>query len=78
MHNSTCRDLFVLPLCVIDWIKVQHADRTTNNINTKMGSIRNSENIQKNEGEPDCTISYNEFSSVTMNKLVLKARESIL
>ena len=39
---------------------------------------KSSENIQKKVGGPDCTVSNNKFSSVTLNELATKARESIL
>ena len=36
------------------------------------------QNIQKKEDGPDCTVSNNQYSSVTLNELALKAREIIL
>ena len=48
------------------------------NKNIKVISFNSFENIQKKEDGPDCTVSNNEFSSVTLNELTVKARESIL
>ena len=50
---------------------------TTNN-NMKVSSFKSSENIQKKEDRPDCTVSNNTFSSVTLSELASKARESNL
>ena len=33
----------------------------------KVSSFKNSENIQKKEGGPGCTVSNNKFSSLTLN-----------
>ena len=41
-----------------------------------MSSFKSSENIQKNECGPDRSVSDNQSSSVTLNKLALKARKS--
>ena len=49
------------------------------NKNTNVRSFKSSQNIQKNLKEcgSDCTVSNNKFSSVTLNELAMKARESI-
>ena len=41
-----------------------------------MSSFKSSENIKKNECGPDRSVSDNQFSSVTRNKLAMKARKS--
>ena len=41
-----------------------------------MSSFKSSENIQKKEGGPDRSVSDNQFSSVTLNELAMKARKS--
>ena len=41
-----------------------------------MSSFKSSENIQKNEVGPDRSVSDNQSSSVTLNELAMKARES--
>ena len=41
-----------------------------------MSSFKSSENIQKKECGPDRSVSDNQFSSVTLNKLAMKARKS--
>ena len=46
--------------------------------NTKVSSFKTSENIQKKEGGPDCTVSNNKFSSVTLYDLAFEARGTIL
>ena len=43
-----------------------------------MSSFKSSEDIQTKEDWPDCIVSNNEFSSVTLNELAMKARESTL
>ena len=40
-----------------------------------MSSFKSSENIQKKEGVPDRSVSDNQSSSVTPNKLAIKARK---
>ena len=50
---------------------------TNTNKNTKVRSVKSSQNIQKKECGSDCTVSNNKFSSVTLNELAMKARESI-
>ena len=40
-----------------------------------MSSFKSSENIQKKEGGPDRSVSDNQSSSVTLNKLAMKARK---
>ena len=45
------------------------------NKNTKMSSIKSSENIQKKEGGPDRSVSDIQSSSVSLNKLAMKARK---
>ena len=45
--------------------------------NIKVSSFKSGENIQK-EGGPDCTVSNNKLSSVTLTELAIKTRESIL
>ena len=42
----------------------------------KNSSFYSSENIQKKECGPDRCVSDNQFSSVTLNKLAMKARKS--
>ena len=39
-----------------------------------MSSFKSSENIQKTEGGPDRSVSDNQFSSVTLNELAMKAK----
>ena len=46
--------------------------------NIKKSSFKSSENIQKKEDGPDRSVSNNQFSSVTLNKRAIKARENIL
>ena len=41
----------------------------TSNKNMKMSSFKSSKNIQKKEGWPDISVSDNQSSSVTLNKL---------
>ena len=41
-----------------------------------MSSFKSSENIQKKECGPDRSVSDNQSSSVTLNKLAMKARKS--
>ena len=41
-----------------------------------MSSFKSSENIQKKEGGPDRSVSDNNYSSVTLNKVAMKARKS--
>ena len=41
----------------------------------KMSSFKSSENIQKKDGGPDRSVSDNQSSSVTLNKLAMKARK---
>ena len=41
-----------------------------------MSSLKSSENIQKKECGPDRSVSDNQSSSVTLNKLAMKARKS--
>ena len=43
----------------------------------KLSSFKSNENIQKKEGEPDSTVSNNQFSSVTLNELAMNARECV-
>ena len=50
---------------------------TNTNKNTKVRSVKSSQNSQKKECGSDCTVSNNKFSSVTLNELAMKARESI-
>ena len=45
-------------------------------IKYKMSSFKSSENIQKKEYGPDRSVSDNQSSSVTLNKLAMKARKS--
>ena len=45
------------------------------NKNTKMSSFKVSKNIQKKESGPDRSVSDNQSSSVTLNKLAIKARK---
>ena len=51
---------------------------TTNKKQTKVRSFESNENIQKKEGGPECTVSNNKFSSVTLHELAMIARKSIL
>ena len=44
----------------------------------KVSSLKSSENVQKKEDWPDCTVSNNKFSSVTLNELAMKVRDRIL
>ena len=41
----------------------------TTNKNIKVSFFKSSENIQKKECGPDCTVSNNKFTSVTLNEL---------
>ena len=41
-----------------------------------MSSFKSSENIQNKECGPDRSVSDNQYSSVTLNKLAMKARKS--
>ena len=45
-------------------------------LNIKISSFKSSENIQKEECGPDRSVSDNQSSSVTLNKLAMKARKS--
>ena len=47
----------------------------TTNKNMKMSSDKSSGNIQKKEDGPDRSVSDNQFSSVTLNELAMKARK---
>ena len=47
----------------------------TCNKTIKMSSFKSSKNIQKKEGGPDKSVSDNQFSSVTLNELAMKARK---
>ena len=40
-----------------------------------MGSFKSIENILKKEGVPDISVWDNQFSSVTLNELAMKARK---
>ena len=44
----------------------------TTNKKIKMSSFKSSKNIQKKEGWPDRSVSDNQSSSVTLNKLAIK------
>ena len=46
--------------------------------NIKMSSFKSSENIQKKEGEPDRSVSDNQSSSMTLNELAMKARNTAI
>ena len=48
----------------------------TTNKNTKVRSFKSSQNIQKKERGSDSTVWNNKFSSVTLNELAMKARDS--
>ena len=48
------------------------------NKNIKMSSFKGSENIQKKEGRPDRSVSDNQSSSVTLNELAMKARNTAI
>ena len=41
----------------------------------QLSAFKNSENIQKKEGEPDLSVSNNKFSSVTLNDLAKNTSE---
>ena len=43
----------------------------------KVCSFKSSENIDMKEDGPDCTVSNKKFSSTTLNKLAMKAREKV-
>ena len=43
--------------------------------NIKISSFKSSKNIQKKEGGPDRSVSDNQYSSVTLNELAMKARK---
>ena len=45
------------------------------NKNIKISSLKSSENIQKKEGGPDRSVSDKQSSSLTLNKLAMKARK---
>ena len=45
-------------------------------LDIKMSSFKSRENIQKKEGGPDKIVTDNQFSSVTLNELEMKARKS--
>ena len=47
-----------------------------NKLNIKMSSFKSSENIQKKKCGPDRSVSDNQSSTVTLNKLAMKARKS--
>ena len=47
--------------------------RFTTNKNIKMSSFKSSKNIKKKEVGPDKSVSDNQLSSVTLNKLAMKA-----
>ena len=42
-----------------------------------MNSFKRSEKVQKKVGGPDCTVSNNQFSSVTLNELAMNARDTV-
>ena len=44
--------------------------------NVKMSSFKSSENVQKKEGGQDRSVSDNQSSSVTLNELAMKARNT--
>ena len=46
--------------------------------NIKVSCFKSSENIKMKTSGSHCTVSNNKFSSVTLNELAMKARESIL
>ena len=50
----------------------------TTNKNIKMSSFKSSENIQTKEGGPDRSVSDNQSSSVTLNDLAMKARNTAI
>ena len=45
--------------------------------NIKMSSFKSSKNIKKKEGGPDRSVSDNQSSSATLNKLAIKARKPL-
>ena len=49
----------------------------TTNKKIKMSSFKSSKNIKKKEGGPERSISDNQSYSVTLNKLVIKARKPL-
>ena len=49
-----------------------------NNKNINMSSFKSRGNIQKKENGPYRSVSNNNFSSVTLNKLAMKDRENIM
>ena len=49
----------------------------TTNKNIKMNSVKSSKNIQKKEDGPDRSVSDYQSSSVTLNKLAIKARTQL-
>ena len=63
-------------------IEINSERYDTNNItankNMKVCSFKRSENIRSKEDVSDRSVSNNKFSSVTLNELATKARESIL
>ena len=48
------------------------------NKNIKMISFKGSENIQKKEDGPDSSVSDDQSSSVTLNELAMKARNTAI
>ena len=54
---------------------ISAATHNRKNKNIKMSSFKSSENIQKKEDGPDRSVSDNQFSSVTLNELVMTARK---
>ena len=51
---------------------------SSTNINIKASFFKSSENILKKKVRPDCTVSNNKFSLVTLNELTMKTIEAFL
>ena len=68
--------LILHTIVVYFWFGLRIAEtleRFTTNKNIKMNFFKSSENIKKKEGGPDKSVSDNQFPSVTLNKLAMKA-----
>ena len=71
LHNSANPNIMKKRLMQVNSI----SSFLCSNKNIKMSSFKSSENIQKKEGGPDRSVSDNQSSSMTLNELVMKARQ---
>ena len=73
--QSNTKFLFISKLCpkIAVGLNTYMLDK-----NIQVSSFKSNEILQKKEGGPDCTVSNNKFSSVTLNEIAMNDRENIL